>query len=134
MKLIKSVNWYDWIFRSGLFLLVSMVLPGTYVYHRALGPDEYAVMSGSYILASWNPATYIAFVFALGGFICAWLARKFQKRVFPILTAGFVGVVIWMMFDWCGIQYMMLEYPLMLVPPLLGGLTVLSALMSLPKR
>ena len=134
MERIKSVNWYEWLFRLGLILLVSMALPGTYVYHRALGPDEFAVMSGSYILASWNPATYLAFGFGLGGLICAWLARKFRKRVFSMLTAGFIGVVLWMMFGWCGVQHMVPEYPLMLVPPLLGWVTVLAFLISLLKR
>ena len=134
MSYLKSMGRYELTYRISMFFLISMAVPGTYTYRASRGPDAYAVISGSYIMATWNLMTYITFAVAAVGFGGAWLGRRFEKRWFLLPTAVLSGIAVCLMFTMCATVDMMLDAPMMFVPPVLGILTALSSLVTIVKR
>ena len=130
----KSLSRYDLTYYISLFFLISMAVPGTYTYRASRGPDAYAVISGSYIMATWNLMTYITFAVAAVGFGFAWLGKRFEKRLLLLPTAVLSCIAVCLMFTMCATVDMMLDAPMMFVPPVLGILTALSSLVTIVKR
>ena len=134
MSYLKSMGRYELTYRISMFFLISMAVPGSYTYRASRGPDDYAVISGSYIMATWNLMTYITFAVAAVGFGGAWLGRRFEKRWFLLPTAVLSCIAVGLIPTMCATLDMMLEAPLMFAPLILGILTVVSSLVTVFKR
>ena len=131
---IQSMSRYELTYRISMYFLISMAVPGTYTYRASRGEDAYAVISGSYIMATWNLMTYITFAVAAVGFGFAWLGKRFEKRLLLLPTAVLSCIAVGLIPTMCATLDMMLEAPLMFAPPILGILTVISSLVTVFKR